>query len=125
MNVQTFYTKHKRPIVWIAIILGLALVFWFVFREVNIGKDHSAEIKKLDERNKYLESENYKDSLYRLDEAKRVDTFNNVITLTNERIIYNTKIYEKIIHLYDTASANEHERYYRTRYGSDTASNQR
>jgi hypothetical protein len=117
--MMTFYTKYKRPIlIGLSALILLALV-WFIFRPRKIPDQHEEEIKKLEERNKYLESQNYKDSLY------RVDTVEVEITKTNERIIYNTKVYEKIIHKYDTATASEHERYYRTRYGQDTSTDKR
>lgn len=116
-NAKEFYVKNKTNVIWVGSLIAFVLLYWFVFRPVLIPEENKERIKVLEERNKYLESENYKDSLY------RVDTVNKIITLTNERIIYNTKIYEKIIHKYDSASAREHEAYYRTRYGKDTAGN--
>ena len=115
--IGVFYTKHRRPIIWVVCLLALVAVLWFIFRKVKEGKQHTEEIKALEQRNKYLESQNYKDSLY------RVDTVQVEITKTNERIIYNTKVYEKIIHKYDSANVLEHEQYYRTRYGTDTFNN--
>ena len=82
-------------------------------------KEPSKREVELEERNKYLESENYKDSLY------RIDTVYKRVVTTNERIIYNTKIYEKIIHAHDTTDATQHERYYANRYRQDSAINQR
>jgi predicted negative regulator of RcsB-dependent stress response len=118
-NIKQTYTQNRRLIIWVVCLIALAVILWFIFRKVKTSDQHKEEIKKLEERNKYLESQNYKDSLY------RVDTVEVEITKTNERIIYNTKVYEKIIHKYDTATAIEHEKYYRTRYGQDTSTNER
>jgi hypothetical protein len=125
LTIQTFYTKHRRLIIVIVCLLALAVLLWFIFRRIKVLEGHAKEIKALEERNKYLESENYKDSVARFSEYAKIDTVNKIITLTNERIIYNTKIYEKIIHRYDSANASEHEKYYRARYSQDTSAYQR
>lgn len=107
----------KDVVIGLAVVVVLAVV-WILWA-VKVKDKPSAREVELEERIKYLESENYKDSLY------RVDTVEKRIILTNERIIHNTKIYEKIIHKYDTATATEHERYYANRYRKDTASDLR
>lgn len=106
-------TRYYPFIIIGAVLLVVAIIY--IFKPKETRANNEAEMQRLEQRNKYLESQQYKDSLY------RVDTVLNTITLTNERIIYNTKIYEKIIHKYDSAPAAEHERYYRARYGEDSA----
>lgn len=96
-------TRYKRPLIWIAVILILALIFWFVFREVkSIQSESNAERELLLRQRKAAESALEKrDSLARHIEDSLLMEILGIKTRVEFKIIERERWITKYI---DTAS---------------------